>query len=72
MKSRLACTVIAILCAIVVFYIVYECQWSQDLKAIALYFVMSVCVYLVFTISQIAKDEERRATQDWLNRFGGE
>jgi ABC-type uncharacterized transport system permease subunit len=72
MKSRLACTVIAILCAIIAFYIVFEFQWSQDIKAIALYFVMSICVYLVYSISQIAKDEEHRATQDWLDWFWGE
>jgi membrane protein DedA with SNARE-associated domain len=72
MKNRITCLISALLCALIAYFVVFFVELDHEIKGVILYVVMCVCIYTVYVISQIAKAEERNATQEWLDRFGGE
>jgi cell division protein FtsW (lipid II flippase) len=72
MKNRITCLISALLCALIAYFVVFFVELDHEIKGVILYVVMCACIYTVYAISKIAKDEERNAIQEWLNRFGGE
>jgi DNA-binding transcriptional regulator YdaS (Cro superfamily) len=66
------CAVIGLAAAFIAFITVTSVDLSQNTKGIIIYVIGCIAIYVVYSISQIAKDEEREALAKFLKEMDGE